>query len=100
MLLTLARFYSTLSLALPPVALAVCGAMLVGFNETGPQSNGLGTLILIAGTIMVVLSINAVIAGLVAWRWPSGRTTFSRVAWMAGALLVLSVVLYWMLRLL
>ncbi len=100
MLLTLTRFYSTLSLALPPVALVVISAMIAGFKETGPQSNGLGTLILIAGTIMVVLSINAVIAGLVAWRWPSGRTTFSRVAWMAGALLVLSVVLYWVLRLL
>lgn len=100
MLITLARFYCTLSLALPPVALVVFGTAITGFKENGPQSNGLGTLILIAGTTMVVLSINAVIAGLVAWRWPSGRTTFSRVAWMAGALLILSVVLYWVLRLL
>jgi hypothetical protein len=98
MLLTLARFYSTLSLALPPVALVVLGAMIAGYKETGPQSNGLGTFILIAGTILAGLSINAAVAGIVAWRWPSARTTFSRIAWMAGALLILSVVLYGMLR--
>lgn len=94
MLTTLARFYSTLSLALPPVALVVLGSMIAGFKENGPQSNGLGTFILIAGTILGVLSVNAVIVGIVAWRWPSVRTTFSRVAWMAGALFGLAVILY------
>ncbi len=100
MLTKLCRLYSTLSLALPPVALVVLGTMIAGFKENGPQSNGLGTFILIAGTIMVVLAINATIAGIVAWRWPSGRPTFSRVAWTAGALLGLSAVLYWLLGLL
>jgi|GEM_PF-3067893 len=100
MLLALARFYSTLSLALPPVALVVIGFMIAGFKETGPQSNGLGTLILIAGTTLSGLSINATIAGIAAWRCPSIRTTFSRVAWTAVALLGLAVVLYGMLRLL
>lgn len=100
MLLTLARFYSTLSLALLPVALVVIGVMIAGFKETGPQSNGLGTFILIAGTILAGLSVNATIAGIVAWYWPSARTTFSRVCWMAGALLGLAVVLYEVLGLL
>ena len=100
MLLTLARFYSTLSLALPPVALVVLGTAIAGFKENGPQSNGLGTFILIAGTILGVLSINAAITGIVAWRWPSVRTTCSRVTWTAAALLGLSVVLYGVLRLL
>ncbi len=94
MLITLARFYCTLSFAIPPVALVVLGAAIAGFKENGPQSNGLGTFILIAGTILGVLAVNAVIAGIVAWRWPSTRTTFVSVAWMAGALLGLSVVLY------
>ncbi|MFZ2277548.1 MAG: hypothetical protein WAW39_07105 [Prosthecobacter sp.] len=100
MLLTLARFYSTLSLALPPVALVVIGVMIAGFKETGPQSNGLGTFILIAGTILAGLSVNAAIAGIVAWRWPSARTTFLCVACMAGVLLVLAVILNEVLRLL
>lgn len=100
MLITLIRFYSALSFALPPVALVMLGSMIAGYKETGPQSNGLGTFILIAGTILAVLTINAAIAGIVAWRWPSGRTTFSRVAWMARALLSLSVVLYGVLSLL
>lgn len=100
MLISLARFYCTLSLALPPVGLVVLGTLIAGFKENGPQSNGLGTFLLIAGTILMVLTINAAIAGTVAWRWPSCRTTFSRVAWMAGALLGLSVVLYGVLSLL
>ncbi|MCF7785321.1 MAG: hypothetical protein K9N47_04320 [Prosthecobacter sp.] len=100
MLITLARFYCTLSLALPPVALVVLGTLMAEFKENGPQSNGLGTFILIAGTILMVLSVNAVIAGIIAWRWPSVRTTFSRFAWTAAALLGLSVVLYGVLRLL
>jgi hypothetical protein len=100
MLIPLVRFYCTLSLALPPVALVVLGAAIAGFKENGPQSNGLGTFILIAGTILGGLTINAVIAGIVAWRWPSGRTTFAHVAWTAGALLGLSVVFYGLLGLL
>ncbi len=97
---TLARFYCTLSLALLPVALVVLGAMIAGFKESGPQSNGLGTFILIAGTVMVVLAINAAITGIVAWRWPGIRPRFSHVAWTVGALLGLSVVLCWLLSLL
>jgi hypothetical protein len=100
MLITLARYYSTLSLALPPVALVVLGVMIAGFKETGPQSNGLGTFILIAGTILAGLLINAAIAGIIAWRWPGARTTFSHVAWMGGTLLGLAVVLYDVLALL
>ncbi len=100
MLISLARFYCTLSLALPPVELVVLGSLIAGFKENGPQSNGLGTLILIAGTILMVLTINAAIAGIVIWRWPSVRTTYSRVARTAAALLGLSVVLYGVLRLL
>ncbi|MDB6004779.1 MAG: hypothetical protein JWR15_1766 [Prosthecobacter sp.] len=100
MLITLCRFYSTLSLALPPVALVVLGTMIAGFKEDGPQSNGLGTLIVIAGTILAVLGINAAIVGIVVWRWPAGRPAFSQVAWTAGALFGLSAVLYWVLGLL
>ncbi|MBN8417327.1 MAG: hypothetical protein J0L73_00270 [Verrucomicrobia bacterium] len=100
MLITLIRFYSALSFALPPVALVVLGTMIAGYKETGPQSNGLGTFVLIAGTILAVISVNSAIAGIVAWCWPGARTTFSHVTWMAGALLLLSVAFYGVIRLL
>jgi len=100
MLITLIRFYSALSFALPPVALVVLSTMIACFKENGPQSNGLGTFILIAGTILAVLTINAAIAGIVAWRWPSGRTTFSQVTWTAGTLLGLSIAFFGVIRLL
>ena len=58
------RIYTTLSLAVLPVALVVMFTYLYSFDEHGPQSQGLPALMLIFATILAVLGVNTLAATL------------------------------------
>lgn len=58
------RAYTTLSLAVLPVAFVVMFAFLAGFKEHGPQSQGLPALIMIYAVIIGVLGVNTLVATL------------------------------------
>ena len=60
----LGRSYTTLSLAVLPVALVVMFTFLYTFKEHGPQSQGLPALMLIFATILAVLGVNTLAATL------------------------------------
>ena len=68
MAVLLGRLYTTLSLAALPTALLAVVVMVAGFEESGPQSQGLGVLVMGAAVVLLVLFVNAAIAGLLAWR--------------------------------
>lgn len=54
----LGRLYTTLSLAVLPVALVVMFTYLYTFDEHGPQSQGLPALVVILAAILGVLGVN------------------------------------------
>jgi len=58
------RIYTTLSLAVLPVALIAIFTYLYSFEEHGPQSQGLPALAVIIGVILGVLGINTLTATL------------------------------------
>lgn len=58
----LGRIYTTVSLAVLPVALVVMFTYLYTFNEQGPQSQGLPALMLILAVILGVLGVNTLAA--------------------------------------
>jgi pheromone shutdown protein TraB len=58
----LGRIYTTVSLAVLPVALVVMFTYLYTFNEQGSQSQGLPALMLIFAVILGVLGINTLAA--------------------------------------
>jgi cytochrome c biogenesis protein CcdA len=60
----LGRIYTTLSLAVLPVALVVMFTYLYTFEEHGPQSQGLPALAIILGVILGFLGINTLAATL------------------------------------
>ena len=66
-LFIIGRIYTTLSLAVLPVACIVMLVFLARFEEHGPQSQGLGALIIIFVIILAVLVLNAIIAGLLSY---------------------------------
>lgn len=61
------RFYTTLSLAVLPVALVAMFTYLYTFEEHGPQSQGLPALAVIIGVILGFLGINTLIATLLSF---------------------------------
>jgi len=61
----LGRIYTTLSLAVLPVALIVMFSYLYSFDEHGPQVQGLPALMVIYAVILSVLGINTLVATLV-----------------------------------
>lgn len=62
MLTSLGRAYATLSFAAPPAALVGILGLLAGFRENGPQSQGLGALVVIAAAVLGALLLNALVA--------------------------------------
>jgi hypothetical protein len=75
----LGRLYTTLSLSALPTALLAVVVMVAGFEEHGPQSQGLGVLVVGAAAVLLALFINAVIAALLAWRVVMVRPRATRV---------------------
>lgn len=72
----LGRFYTSLSLAMLPVAIVIVLLLLIGFRENGPQSQGLGALAVIAAIVLGSLAINAIIASILSYTVISIRPTF------------------------
>jgi hypothetical protein len=60
----LGRIYTTLSLAVLPVALVMMFVFLYSLKEHGPQSQGLPALVMIYAVILGVLGINTLAATL------------------------------------
>ena len=58
------RIYTTLSLALLPVALVLIFTYLYSFDERGPQAQGLPALMVIFAVILGVLGVNTLVATL------------------------------------
>ncbi|MCB1275969.1 hypothetical protein [Prosthecobacter sp.] len=96
MLLLIGRIYTALSFALPLATLVVSAIWIARFKENGPQSAGLGPLMVGALTVLGVLTANAVLAGLLAWSQPACRTSFMLVALLVFGLLVAAALFWWL----
>lgn len=70
---TLGRLYTTLSLAVLPVAITVVVVFLATFKEHGSQSQGLPALVAILAVIIGVLGVNTLAATLLAVLVPGTR---------------------------
>ena len=77
--------YTTLSWAAPVVGLGVLLTLLLTYEDQGPQSQGLGALVVFGGAALVALLLNAAVAGVLAWRVPALRAGPRGVALCAGA---------------
>lgn len=97
MLQLLGRIYTTLSFALPWVAVVVSGYCILRFKENGPQSAGLGPFVVIVLTVLAVLVVNALAAGLLAWFQPVCRVPVSRVLLVIACLVAMMAVVGWFL---
>lgn len=60
------RIYTTLSLAVLPVALVAMFTYLYSFDAQGPQVRGLPALATVIGVVLGVLGINTLVATLLA----------------------------------
>lgn len=98
MLVLLGRCYVALSLALPSVALVIAAFWISRFKENGPQSAGTGPLVLTLATVLGVLTVNALLAGLLAWLQPACRTSFAVVALLVAGLVVMAAFATWIIN--
>lgn len=95
-MLLLGRLYTSLSFALPSVALVVAAFWISRFKENGPQSAGTGPLLLMMANVFGGLVANALLAGLLAWFQPACRTSFAAVGLLVVGLVAVAAVVGWL----
>lgn len=93
------RIYTTSSLAVLPVACIVMVVFLFGFEEHGPQSQGLGALLVIYAMVLGVLGLNAIIAGLLSYFVVAARPTKKQFALCLVSMVGLAGLFYFMIKL-
>jgi len=90
----LGRIYTTLSLAVLPVALVTMFTFLYTFDEHGPQSQGLPSLMLIFAAILGALGINTLAATMLSVLVASVRPKKKPYLYTLLATAVLAVIFY------